>query len=528
MHAIPRRAKGLVSAWIDLSISKKLSIVVGGMALLIACELFTLIFAMNILSSVRAFVGGESLWSKAQKDAVSELRQYAYSGKEEHYFQFMEHTRVPLGDRKARIELEKDDPDLAVAYQGFVEGRVHPNDILGVIRLFRGFRHISYIERAVSIWAEGDRLFDGILKEAGRIRAIRLADSASQARIARSMRVVDEINRKLTVLEEDFSYVLGEGSRWLEGLLLMLLAFAVLTVGGAGLLLAYSVSRNISNGLAEISQVLAEVARGNFQSRLPVRSTDEIGQVAASINQTTAELEKKEWALKVRDEFVSLASHELKTPLTALKLQMEMAGKTQDADKLQRAIATSKRQLDRLASLVDDLLDLSSIRAGKLNFNFEDVDLSTVLAEVTERFQEALSQAGCELEISAQPGFVARIDRLRMEQVVSNLISNAIKYAPGRPLRIALDGAGPTQVSLMIQDSGPGIPPELLPTIFERFRRLEPFKSRGLGLGLYIVDRIVKAHGGTISVQSSVGQGTTFNIVLPRQAGVLGHAASSW
>jgi hypothetical protein len=138
----------LLFSWFkDISIAKKLYFTVSAMALLIGVELFALYFSLNTLSSVRAYVGGEGLWSKAQKDAVFHLYKYGASGNQEDYLLFKTFMQVPVGDGKARQELQQADPDMEKAKQGFLEGRNHPADIEGMIWLFRNFSNVSYIKK---------------------------------------------------------------------------------------------------------------------------------------------------------------------------------------------------------------------------------------------------------------------------------------------------------------------------------------------------------------------------------------------
>jgi hypothetical protein len=140
----------------DVPIAKKLYFTVGIMALLISVELFALFFSLNTLSSLRAYVGGEGLWSKAQKDAVFHLYKYGVSRTHDDYLLFQDFMKVPVGDGKTRQELQKEIPDMGVARQGFLEGRNHPDDVDGMINLFRNFRDIYYIEKAITIWGEAE------------------------------------------------------------------------------------------------------------------------------------------------------------------------------------------------------------------------------------------------------------------------------------------------------------------------------------------------------------------------------------
>ncbi len=282
----------------DISIAKKLYFAVGIMALLIAIELFTLWFSISTLSSVRAFVAGEGLWSKAQKDAVYHLRKYGRSYQEEDYQQFLEFMKVPLGDRKTRLELIKENPDLKVARQGFLEGRNHEQDIDGMINLFRRFYWVSYIKQAIAIWTEADEQITPLLAISEQLHKEINLPAPSTKKIDKLLYEVDAVNEKLTVLEDNFSYTLGEGSRWLENLVLSLLFIVALTVEITGLLLTISVSRTIQKGLNEIIRISKKIAKGDFTDRAKVFSGDEIGALANSFNTMADELAEGEERLE--------------------------------------------------------------------------------------------------------------------------------------------------------------------------------------------------------------------------------------
>ena len=231
-------------------------------------------------------------------------------------------------------------------------------------------------------------------------------------------------------------------------------------------------------------------------------------------------------AIRTRDEFFSIASHEFKTPLTALKMTLQVMqygisakdGITLAPEMFAKMLDTSSRQADRLTHLVEDLLDVVKVRIGRLGVRFEELDLSVLVKEVAEQYSEALSKAKCELKLDMQPGVVGLWDRTRIEQIVVNLISNVIKYAPGAPLLIKLASDGDT-ATLQIQDSGPGIAPDQQEKLFERFERTNTSRNiAGLGLGLFIVKQIVEAHHGAIRVESNPGKGTKFVIELPTKA----------
>jgi signal transduction histidine kinase len=192
-------------------------------------------------------------------------------------------------------------------------------------------------------------------------------------------------------------------------------------------------------------------------------------------------------------------------------------------DRVKKLVDQTDQGLTRMSRLVEDMLDISRIQSGKLSLNQEPTELQEFVRGVLDRFSEELKGAGIDVRIrtpSAAPMLV-EIDRFRMEQVLTNLITNAIKYAPGAPVSIELSPAGKF-FHLAFQDSGPGIPEINRDRIFERFERLVSANQvSGLGLGLYIVRQIVAAHGGSIHATSGEGAGARFVIELP-QAGAAG------
>ncbi|HTL80781.1 MAG TPA: PAS domain S-box protein [Bacteroidia bacterium] len=283
----------------NVSIAKKLYFTVGIMALLIALELFTLWFAISTLSSVRAYVGGEGLWSKAQKDAIYHLERYGHTRDENDYNDFLKFMEVPIGDHKARLELSKANPDYNIARQGFIEGRNDPQDVDGMINLFRRFHGISYISKAIVIWTQADSISEYLLPLGERLHKEITSPLPSDSFIDATLQAITPVNYRLTVLEDDFSFTLGEGSRWLENLILKLLFGIALTVEISGLLLTISVSKGIQKGLTEVLSASEKISKGDLTVRAKKFSQDEIGILADSFNKMTEELirntqEKKE------------------------------------------------------------------------------------------------------------------------------------------------------------------------------------------------------------------------------------------
>jgi PAS domain S-box-containing protein len=228
-------------------------------------------------------------------------------------------------------------------------------------------------------------------------------------------------------------------------------------------------------------------------------------------------------AVRLRDEFLSVASHELKTPLTSLRLQLDLIGRTlreEGAGRCTDRLGSARRQVDRLATLVGELLDVSRIREGQLELELSEVPLAALVREVAERFEAQAAVSGCRLEVEAPDGPPGRWDAGRLEQVVTNLLSNALKYGAGKPVRLRVEHAEGL-ARLTVRDEGIGIAPEALGRIFGRFERgVSERHYGGLGLGLYITRTLVEAMGGSVRAESRLGEGATFTVELPAGPGV--------
>lgn len=232
-------------------------------------------------------------------------------------------------------------------------------------------------------------------------------------------------------------------------------------------------------------------------------------------------LAKKE--IRARDEFLSIASHELKTPLTSMLLQTQTALYSIrnvslahfSINNLLKMLESVENQTKRLSKMINDLLSTSLITTGNLQLVYEKVDLDAVVSDVLEEFSTRIQREGYELTYAKQESIVGQWDKIRIQQAVSNLISNAIKYGNRKPIEVSIK-KDDKQALIVVTDHGIGIPKEQHEKIFGLFERaVSPTEYRGLGVGLYITKQIVKAHGGSISVSSKVGKGTTFTIKLP-------------
>jgi predicted ATPase/signal transduction histidine kinase len=250
----------------------------------------------------------------------------------------------------------------------------------------------------------------------------------------------------------------------------------------------------------------------------------EIGRRMALTIDNSRLLIETQRAVHLRDQFLSVASHELRTPITSLKLRLETLQRAAARDgglpgaTLGYALARLLHSTVQLQRLTDELLDVTRIEQGQMTIHAAEVDLGAVVREVTESLELDLTASGCALSIRSSGPVMGRWDARRLDQVVTNLLSNAIKFGAGRPIEVSVRDAGQT-AQLTVEDHGIGIDAARVAHVFDRFERaVSPVHYGGLGLGLYLARAIVEAHGGTIGVESRLGHGSTFTVTLPRTA----------
>ncbi|WP_263143966.1 hybrid sensor histidine kinase/response regulator [Pseudomonas sp. RIT-PI-AD] len=250
------------------------------------------------------------------------------------------------------------------------------------------------------------------------------------------------------------------------------------------------------------------------------RSRQEQDALLAELRSTQDELQR---SLRMRDDFMSMVSHEVRTPLNGLILdtqlrKMQLERNNAEAftlDKLSAMFARDERQLQSLIRLIEDMLDVSRIRTGKLSIRPKRFDLTRLVTQVVESFSHQVATAEYEISVLGHTPIVGVWDEFRIEQVLANLLTNALRYGAKKPIEVRVypvaEGA-----RIDVRDHGIGIPPENQQRIFQQFERgVGNDAVAGLGLGLYISEQIVKAHGGSITVQSAPGEGSLFCVHLP-------------
>ena len=467
------------------TVRNKFNIIIGLIILLLLLSLSNVLSSIKITSGIRAYVGGEGLWSKGQKEAVTSLLAYKSSRDEADYNRYLTFIKIPLGDKQARLELNKPHPNEAVVRQGFIQGGNNPADVNDLIFLYKYFRRVSYMSAAVSVWSEGDQKIATLIGLGDQMHALvtslnSASTPAQQARVNDELDTVRsqiyDVDSELTTLENKFSATLGNGSRNISRILLEETLFTTGLLGLLTIIVALLVARAII--------------------RLD----------------------------KLKSEFVSLASHQLRTPLTAINWYIEaLAGETKKNPTIgpqqQQYIEELNEAGRRMAMLISDLLEVSSLELQTYKPSLSAIDVSSVLNTVVKDLQAQIASRKITLHIKVDQNLPKlALDKLFLTTILQNLLSNSVKYTPsGGSISVSITYER-RRMLIRVQDTGIGIPKEQQSEIFTKLFRADNAKqvdSNGTGLGLYIVKTIVNRLGGDIWFESAENKGTIFNVKLP-------------
>jgi PAS domain S-box-containing protein len=645
------------------------------MALLIVAELGALYFAVSTLSSVRAYVQAEGLYSKAQKDAVYHLMKYASTYDENDFIKFRIFMMVPQGDRQARMELYNKNPDMDLVRDGYLRGRNHPDDINGMVKLFRRFNNIYFVNKAISLWEQADSVSARLLPLGDKLHAEISSGNPNLNRVEELQNLIHSLNQNLTILVDNFSYTLGEGSRWLEKFIFTLLFFIALSVETTGLILGILLTRGIAKGIDEIVRVSESVAGGDFSVKATVYSKDEIGKLARAFNHMTDQLDrsrkermeadKKQMEINVlrqtekrfrntieavpnallminlagrirlvnrqaeklfmykreeliqmdfkkllpakfhdtvpsfwikmveehfdddlsetfeislvdregrefpaevginqietegelmllasmvdvtkrksaeielveaknraeklsmaRQEFLSVMSHEMRTPLNAVVGISHLLMEDELSPEQKENVNILQFSAQNLLALINNILDFSKIEAGKLQLESIEFDLYVLVKRIIDSFWHNASEKQINLFLDYDIRHTGMIkgDPVRLTQVLTNLVHNAIKFTSHGEVRLKVEAISSTDSKIIIRftitDTGSGIENSRLTEIFDSYTQAKPSITRqfgGTGLGLTICKKLVEMMGGKISVKSELNKGSVFKFSL--------------
>lgn len=337
--------------------------------------------------------------------------------------------------------------------------------------------------------------------------------------LVRTGRLIEDSTPKPQVFYVSIGRSLEPNRQVLEDFTRRYFTLLPLLVFGCGVL-GWFVAGRALRPVNHLAQTAERITSNNLHVQIPERGAkDELDNLVRSFNRM---VERLAASFTQTRQFSTDVSHELRTPLTVIRGQLEVALMTANTpEQYREAILESLQEVDRVSHTIRALLQLAQAESGQITLQKAELDLSDMVAEITDQYQIVAESAGVALDRRLEPDCTVQGDRVQLERLVYNLLSNAVKYTTSGGSVSVSTRAGEGSVLLVVEDTGRGISPDHLPHIFDRFYRVPDAKDqpeKGLGLGLSFVAWIVKAHRGTIDVRSRVGEGTTFTVSLPRRA----------
>jgi two-component system, sensor histidine kinase and response regulator len=572
---------------------------------------------MDLLSAARGYTQGEALWSKGQKDAVFFLANYAHSRSESDYQQYLNAIRVPVACRYVRNQLEQEQYDRAAVVRNMLIIGIHPADHSRLIRLFRRFRRMEYLDRAIAIWAEGDAEVEVLGRTAELLHEQISSGKADSALVETTLSEIQSINNRLTPLESRFSQSLAEAGRWLHNLLVSVLSVFALVLVIAGSAIYSRLLRRITDSehkyrhlidtaseaifiadsrtgrilnanrkgeemlgtpasdlagtvlplidpgpgsndqkvLAQLASVMGSKRETRLRSaggawidvefsasQVDVRGgsliefivRDVTGQKQAAERLRDSEQRYRRLseefqaardaaleASKIKSEFLANMSHELRTPMNGVIGMLELVLDDGELSAEQRdQLATARGSADSLLGILNDILDLSKIEAGKMELESREFYPLEVLEGVAKLLAVRAHEKGLEIvcNVAQNAPDVVCGDEIRIRQVLLNLLGNAIKFTETGEveIRVAVESLAADCITLQftVRDTGIGIPEDKQRLIFDSFSQADTSTTRrfgGTGLGLTISANLVRMMGGRIWVESAPAQGSRFH-----------------
>ena len=443
-----------------------------------------------VMSAGRAYVDGESLWSKSQKDALLYVERYVDTCDPLYLRRYQSAVAVPFGDRMARLAMERTPDAIEPVRQGFTQGLIHPDDIGGMRFVFRWLGWVPAIDRAVAAWRQADEKLLEIHATVQQLNTESAEFCSGRSANAQLLARVHRLNDELTPLQVAFSQHLGEANRLLFKIAVAAMVLGSLLLGAPGLWLSY------------------RVVKSNLDA---LRRADE--------------------ASRAKTEFLANMSHELRTPMNGVIGLIDALQQSGLDDEQRETTELMRSSGASLLALLEDVLDMSKIEAGQMRVDSVPVDSARVVEQVCGVFHPIGLERGVDLTFYTDPNIPVAIlgDPLRLRQIITNLVCNAVKFSAGRPHRGEVHvrwtlhdgpeeaGSGP-RLMLTVRDNGIGIAPDTRAALFQPFVQADLSTTRrfgGTGLGLAIIHHLLQAMGGVIEVDSTPGVGSTFKVSLP-------------
>ncbi len=452
-----------------------LMVVFAASVVLIAVNFYTI----KILSSTRAYINGESQYSKGQKDASLYLSAYLQTEDTADWTAFNAAISIPMGDNIARKLLTDHGPDKEIT-QGFLAGKNRPDDVPELIWLFKTFHKVSFMKAAVKIWEDAEPLINELNSIAGNAHAKigehRLAPAEKQV----TMKRIGSISSELSEKESAFSEVLGNAGRKINGYLLFVNIFCIVCILGSILMFSRKMIRHMS--ISEDILQMKNVALTNSNIEL--------------------------------DTLLHSISHDLRSPITSMKGLIELISTETDPEEVKNYLALMDTVVDKQNIFITDTIDF--FKNKHQHASYTEVNMTDLIDAVilNNRYTPAAQGIVIDHEVKEEKVYS---DELRLKMIINNLLTNAIKYSDiQKPTRIITVKTNKIKDWFYIEvaDNGVGMDKQYLGKIFDMFFVI-PGNQKGTGLGLYILKENVEKLKGKIEVESELAIGTTFRVGIP-------------
>ncbi|WMN12052.1 HAMP domain-containing sensor histidine kinase [Marivirga salinae] len=436
-------------------------------------------YTIRVLSGVRAYIQGESYYSKGQKDASRYLLMYIDTQNEEYWEFFKENLNIPLCDREARIALLNGNKEKAE--KKLIDGKNHPDDVEDMVWLFTSFQSMQFVQDPLKSWTKADSILVQHLNLGNEAKSIILNDTLNDSNRDDFKQRIFEQGIQITIQETDFLKSLGKTSRQLRDLIFLVNTFLIIViVGGASVFSMRIISKLI-----------------NSEERLTEKNKE--------LKNTNAEL----------DKFVYSASHDLRAPITSLKGLIKVTKLAKDPDKVNQYFSLLEKSLEKQDDFIKQIISFSKNKRADLII--ERVDIKDLIGKIVDQLKymyDFSSSSIVKTDISINHFYS---DPNRLDIIMSNLISNAIKYKdPNKEkniVEISVIKKG-DRIQLSVKDNGIGISETNKDKIFDMFY-MTKHSTEGTGVGLYIVIETLEKLNGNITVYSELGKGTVFTVNLP-------------
>lgn len=436
-------------------------------------------YTIRILSGVRAYVHGESFYSKGQKDATRHLARYIQTRNEQFWEAYKKDISIPISDRIARLAMLEG--DLETAKKALYGAKIHPDDMDTQIWLFVNFKDLPFMKKPIDIWTKGDSIIERQDQLAHDIHhGLQKSDTYTEIQKDSLLNLVYHQSAIITDLEIKFLESMGETSRIVGNLITVFNAILIVIIVGGSSLFGWRIVYKL------------------------MKSEDDLLKKNTELKRINREL----------DRFVYSASHDLRAPITSLQGLIEVASEENEPKKLKKYFGLMNQSLNKQDDFIKKIITFS--RNKRLSLSVEEVDFGEMLDQTFDQLRY-MKNAGSILLKKELHTDRLQLDKFRMEVVFTNLFSNAIKFIdPRKDQQVikVISREKENNLEIVIADNGLGIPKANRDRIFDMFYKTT-YNTQGSGVGLYIVRETIERMGGTIRVNSRIDVGTEFLIKLP-------------